>query len=214
MIDDAIKHCESVERVGIRAILFTSLVNKDKETNLKRVKNWKELEKEINEFINNNICNSIYCSPIGKIQIEAKEDKIVKIELIKNNDIKLENSNKATLECKRQLEEYFSGKRKKFDIKYVLQGTTFEKNVWEELYKIQYGETVTYKEIAVNIGKPEAVRAVANAIGKNNLLIVIPCHRVIGSNGKLTGFSSYTEDKTGIEIKQELLSLEGNKQWK
>lgn len=165
-------------------------------------------------LVENKIYRSIYNSPIGNIKIEAEKDAIIKIELMKNYNAEKENQNNATIECKRELEEYFQSKRQKFNIKYKLQGTEFEKKVWEELYKIPYGETVSYKYIAEKIQNPKAVRAVANAIGKNKLLILIPCHRIIGSNGKLTGFSAYTEEKTGLEIKQELLSLEENKEWK
>ena len=113
-----------------------------------------------------------------------------------------------TLECKKQLEEYFEGTRSKFDLKYKLEGTKFQCNVWKELAKIPYGSLATYKEIAENIGNQKGVRAIANAIGRNNLAIIIPCHRVIGSNGKLTGFSAETDDKTGLELKKELLELE------
>lgn len=165
-------------------------------------------------LLENKIYTSIYKSSIGNIRIEAQKDTIVKIELMENSNVIEENPNSTTIECKKELEEYFQNKRQKFDIKYKFQGTDFEKKVWEELYKIPYGKTVSYKYIAEKIENPKAVRAVANAIGKNNLLILIPCHRIIGSNGKLTGFSAYTEEKTGLEIKQELLNLEGNKEWK
>lgn len=151
---------------------------------------------------------SIYKSPIGNMKIEAVDQDIVKIKFISKSETS-ENPNEATLNCKSQLEEYFSGKRKVFDIKYKFIGTDFQKAVWEELAKIPYGKTVSYKYIAERIGRSKAVRAVANAIGKNNLGIVVPCHRVIGSNGKLTGFSAETDERTGIELKQELLNLEG-----
>ncbi len=148
---------------------------------------------------------SIYNSPVGKIKIIADNQNIIDIGF--SEECK-ENPNKLSIECKKQLEQYFEGKRKIFDIKYRLIGTDFSCKVWNELSKIPYGKVVSYKDIAVRIGNEKAVRAVANAIGRNNLLIIIPCHRVIGSNGKLTGFSAYTEEKTGIEIKQELLNLE------
>ena len=151
---------------------------------------------------------SLYASPIGKIKIEAEKDIITRICFTYNSEI-VEKPNETTIECKRQFEEYFAGKRKKFDIKYKMDGTEFQCKVWKELEKIPYGETVTYKDIAERMGRLVAVRAVANAIGKNKLLVVIPCHRVIGSNGKLTGFSAKTDDKTGLELKKDLLDLEG-----
>ncbi len=89
-----------------------------------------------------------------------------------------------------------------------MNGTEFQCKVWKTLLQIPYGKTVSYKEIAHQIKNEKAVRAVANAIGKNPLLILVPCHRVIGINGKLTGFSAKTDKKDGITIKKELLELE------
>ena len=162
----------------------------------------------------------IYESPIGKIKIEADEQNITQISFVTTAELnnvckkEIKPANDIVKECKKQLQEYFEGKRKEFNIKYKLNGTEFQKEVWEEISKIQYGKTVSYKEVAKRIRKEKAVRAVANAIGKNNIVIIIPCHRIIGSNGKLTGFSAKTDDKTGVELKQELLELEGNKEWK
>lgn len=103
----------------------------------------------------------------------------------------------------KQLVEYFAGLRTTFDIDFVANGTLFQKRVWAELSAISYGETRTYLQIAQAIGSPTAVRAVATAIGRNPLSIVVPCHRVIGSNGALTGFAG------GIESKRLLLEREG-----
>lgn len=207
MIDDSIKHCNNVSSTGITTFLFNSVINKEKKTTLKRVGSWKQLEKEIDKIEEKGLYKTIYQSPIGRIRIEAEGDYITKIHFISNSEVK-ERSNKTTLECKKQLEEYFEGTRSKFDLKYKLEGTKFQCNVWKELAKIPYGSLATYKEIAENIGNQKGVRAVANAIGRNNLAIIIPCHRVIGSNGKLTGFSAETDDKTGLELKKELLELE------
>ena len=101
-----------------------------------------------------------------------------------------------------QLTEYFSKKRKNFDLPISFNGTMFQKRVWEELLKIPYGETRTYKELAAAIGNPKAVRAVGGANNKNSLAIIVPCHRVIGSGGALVGYAD------GIEIKAKLLELE------
>ncbi len=101
-----------------------------------------------------------------------------------------------------QLDEYFSGSRKDFTVKLKLRGTPFQIDVWNALRKIPYGETRTYKEIATQIGRPQAFRAVGQAIHNNPIAIVVPCHRVIGSDGSLTGFAG------GLELKKRLLELE------
>jgi len=101
-----------------------------------------------------------------------------------------------------QLNEYFKGERKKFDIPLDLVGTEFQKQVWLSLLKISYGCTTTYAKQAEILGKPSAVRAVANANGKNKISIILPCHRVIGADGSLTGYGG------GIEKKRKLLEFE------
>lgn len=101
-----------------------------------------------------------------------------------------------------QLEEYFSGKRKLFDLPLVMPGSKFQQSVWSALCGIGYGDTLTYKELASEIGMPSAVRAVANAAGANALSIIVPCHRVIGADSKLTGYAG------GIDAKSRLLDLE------
>ena len=106
-------------------------------------------------------------------------------------------------EAKRQLLEYFEGRRRCFTLPVAPQGTAFQKRVWEELQKIPCGTTTTYREIASRIGQPTAVRAVGSANGRNPVAIVIPCHRVIGSDGSLTGYAG------GIAIKRRLLQHEG-----
>ena len=98
--------------------------------------------------------------------------------------------------------EYLNGKRKSFDIKYEINGTEFQKKVWKELTDIPYGETRSYKEIAVAVGNPKASRAVGMANNKNPIAIIVPCHRVIGSDGKLVGYAG------GLDMKRALLTLE------
>ena len=105
-------------------------------------------------------------------------------------------------EAYRQLSEYLKGERKGFDLPLLIKGTTFQQQVWKALLEIPYGETRSYKQIAVAIGNPKAVRAVGMANNRNPLLIVVPCHRVIGANGKLVGYGA------GIEKKEFLLRLE------
>jgi len=102
----------------------------------------------------------------------------------------------------RQLEEYFAGERRAFDLPLAPQGTDFQRTVWRELTRIPYGQTVSYGELARRVGNPQASRAVGLANGKNPLPIIVPCHRVIGANGSLTGFGG------GVEIKRKLLTLE------
>ncbi|MFP5247529.1 MAG: methylated-DNA--[protein]-cysteine S-methyltransferase [Thermoanaerobaculia bacterium] len=104
-----------------------------------------------------------------------------------------------------QLREYFARKRKTFDIELAPRGTDFQITVWNELLSIPYGETIPYSELARRIGKPAAVRAVGSANGANPIPVIVPCHRVIGANGSLTGYGG------GIERKQFLLALEGRR---
>ncbi len=102
-----------------------------------------------------------------------------------------------------QLTEYFSGERRQFDLPLQVQGTSFQQSVWRQLCAIPFGETLTYREVAIALGKPEAIRAVGAAIAANPILIVVPCHRVIASSGKLGGYSG------GLWRKAWLLRHEG-----
>ncbi len=104
-----------------------------------------------------------------------------------------------------QLAEYFAGKRRTFDVELALRGTDFQRAVWNELLRIPYGETITYADLARRIDRPAAVRAVGAANGANPVPVIVPCHRVIGANGTLTGYGG------GIERKQWLLALEGRR---
>jgi len=103
-----------------------------------------------------------------------------------------------------QLKEYFDGKRREFSLLLDMIGTDFQKRVWNELLKISYGETISYKQLALNLGDIKSIRAAATANGANPLPIVIPCHRVIGSDGNLVGYGG------GLDVKQKLLELEGS----
>ena len=104
--------------------------------------------------------------------------------------------------AEQELYEYFSGKRKSFDIPLLMVGTDFQKRVWQALMSIPYGSTVSYLDVARRIGNPKSVRAVAQAIGSNLMSILVPCHRVVGSNGRLTGYAG------GVDAKHFLLQLE------
>jgi methylated-DNA-[protein]-cysteine S-methyltransferase len=141
-------------------------------------------------------------TPIGFAVIEEEAGEIIKLYFseVENEQ---EADNKALNECKIQILEYFVGKRKSFSCKIKLKGTNFQKKVWSELARIPYGKTISYKELATKIGKPTAFRAVANANRANPVPLIYPCHRVIGSNGKMVGY------RYGIDKKIELLKLEG-----
>jgi methylated-DNA-[protein]-cysteine S-methyltransferase len=118
---------------------------------------------------------------------------------------KLHSNDPYLFEVFNQLNEYFSGSRKKFDLPLDIDGTEFQKKVWNELKKIPYGKTKSYKYIAEKLGDVKAIRAVGKANGQNPVPILIPCHRVIGSNGKLTGYAG------GLDIKEKLLKIEGSR---
>ena len=135
----------------------------------------------------NDIQKTYFESPIGMIEISGDEKGISSVEFFE--DRKNDSKNTDHLKnCLKQLDEYFSGKRKSFSLKLNLKGTEFQKMVWKGLLKIPFGETVSYLDVAKGIGNEKAVRAVGNANNKNNISIIIPCHRVIGSNGKLIGY--------------------------
>ena len=141
-----------------------------------------------------------YETIIGKIFIEADDNFLTQISFRKLSGKRLETP--VIKETITQLEEYFIKKRKTFDLPLKLEGTDFQKQVWKALLTIPYGKTATYKDIAKIIGNEKASRAVGMANNKNKLPIILPCHRVIGANGDLTGYAG------GLEIKQKLLNLE------
>jgi methylated-DNA-[protein]-cysteine S-methyltransferase len=143
-----------------------------------------------------------YNSEIGYIKILGEKNRILAIDFIEKKPTSITEIPPYLKECIEQLDEYFRGERKVFSVKLKLQGTDFQKKVWNQLIRIPYGETVSYKDIASLIGNPNAVRAVGNANGQNNLAVIIPCHRVIGSNGSLTGYGG------GIWRKEWLLKHE------
>lgn len=133
-----------------------------------------------------------YESPIGIIEIIGTNEAIISIlfsEGGKKVNFLQDETPSVLSECYKQLDEYFKGNRLEFSLPYQFEGTDFQKTVWEALIKIPYGEKASYKDIALSIGNEKAIRAVGSANGKNKLSIVIPCHRVIGANGKLTGYA-------------------------
>ncbi len=142
----------------------------------------------------------------GLLRIVEENDAIVQIQFEQEQktagDAALQDT-PLLLEAKRQLEEYFAGLRASFSLPLNPQGTAFQKKVWQQLEAIPYGQTRTYGQIAAAVGQPTASRAVGGANHNNPIAIVIPCHRVIGANGKLTGYAG------GLDIKEKLLRLEG-----
>ena len=144
-----------------------------------------------------------YDTKLGEITIVEENDFITKIYFGNSKEI---NANYIETELikdtKKQLEEYLIGNRKIFDLPINPKGTKFQSDVWKSLIEIPYGKTVSYKEIAISIGNKKASRAVGMANNKNPILIIIPCHRVVGSNGKLVGYAG------GLDIKKKLLSIE------
>ncbi len=129
-----------------------------------------------------------YQSPIGKMVIKATQQHIHQIYFDDDFNGPL-NSSAITKQAKFQLTEYFTGKRQQFDLPILQEGTEFMQHVWLKLTQINYGQTISYLTLAEQLGNINMVRAVANANGKNQLAIVVACHRVIGTNGKLTGYA-------------------------
>jgi methylated-DNA-[protein]-cysteine S-methyltransferase len=151
-------------------------------------------------------------SPVGRLTLVATDEGLAAI-LWPNDrprrvplNIEAEDTrHPVLLETERQLGEYFAGRRTAFELTLDLAGTAFQRKVWKALLTIPFGETRSYRQIATQIGNPDAVRAVGAANGRNPVSIVAPCHRVIGSTGKLTGFAG------GLDTKARLLALEGGR---
>lgn len=142
-----------------------------------------------------------FSSPVGLIKIKALNDSIVFVNFVDGKDEK-EDVNSAIKKAIFQLDEYFKGQRKEFDLNLSFNGTDFQKIVWQELLKIPYGKVISYQELSRRIGRPNAARAVGNAIGKNPIAIIVPCHRIIKTNGDLGGYAG------GVEKKRWLLQHE------
>ena len=142
-----------------------------------------------------------YNSPIGILEIELKNNVVLGLKVVESCG-KVSEATGCFVEIVKQLDEYFAGKRTKFELNISPKGTDFQKKVWAELLKIPYGKTKSYQEIAEAIGTTNAQRAVGSACNKNPILLIIPCHRVVSKSGKLTGFAC------GLDVKQKLLNIE------
>lgn len=146
------------------------------------------------------IYKTYYDSPLGIIEIKGTEEGILAISF--DEEGLLQESPAVLEECYKQIDEYFKGQRKEFALNLIFEGTDFQKKVWHQLTKVPFGETASYKDIAEGIGNVKAMRAVGNANSKNPLGIIVPCHRVIGANGTLTGYAG------GLWRKEWLLNHE------
>ncbi|TDX49156.1 methylated-DNA--[protein]-cysteine S-methyltransferase [Orenia marismortui] len=152
-----------------------------------------------------NLQNNVayFDSPIGLLEIQSAQEEIISLEFIKERRYE-EKLDPLLLKSKKQLQAYFSGERREFDLPLRINGTRFQNKVWKELIRIPYGRTLSYKDVAVSIGNVNACRAVGNANNKNNIAIIIPCHRVVGSTGKIGGYGA------GVWRKEWLLEHEKN----
>ncbi len=151
---------------------------------------------------------SKFPSPVGPLAVAVTERGLARLEFDRGQIPAQDNntwikSEEKTRTCRHQLEEYFARTRREFDLPLDLQGTEFETRCWQALLKIPYGETRSYGDIARAVGSPKAFRAVGLANHNNPVAIIVPCHRVVGSNGGLTGYGG------GLEMKERLLRLEG-----
>jgi len=138
----------------------------------------------------------LYSNGVALTAIDWPDEQLAQEEAVEKEDAVLR-------EAMQQLTQYFNREREQFDVPLDARGTEFQRAVWESLRRIPYGEQRSYADIARDVGRPKAVRAVGAANGRNPIPIIVPCHRVIGSNGTLTGFAG------GLALKRELLALEG-----
>ncbi len=150
-------------------------------------------------------------SPVGELKLVASDKGLVAVlwpndspRRVRLEEAVTDERHSILIETERQLQEYFNGKRKNFSIPLDMRGTRFQKDVWGVLLSIPFGDTRTYAQLATKLGNPRATRAVGAANGRNPVSIIVPCHRVIGSSGKLTGFAG------GLTVKAQLLDLERN----
>jgi methylated-DNA-[protein]-cysteine S-methyltransferase len=142
-------------------------------------------------------------TPIGPLRLSAEGDRLSRVEFAASADAR--SSEPVLLEAEAQLRAYFAGALRRFDLPLAPRGTAFQLSVWDALLEIPYGATTSYSELAAAIGRPSACRAVGAANGRNPLAVIVPCHRVIGAAGSLTGYGG------GLERKRMLLALEAAK---
>jgi methylated-DNA-[protein]-cysteine S-methyltransferase len=141
-------------------------------------------------------------TPLGCTKIIGDSNGVTSVSILDTEEERSEFIPESLLDCVTQLKAYFDNKRKIFDLKLNPEGTTFQKKVWRQLGTIPYGKTISYQDLAKQLGDPKVIRAAASANGKNPLWIIVPCHRVIGSDGSLTGYAG------GLHRKKWLLDHE------
>jgi len=150
-------------------------------------------------------------SPLGLIEFKASEVGITQLIFCGQQTTAIK-ANDLTRECQTQLKDYFAGKLTQFSLSLDIKGTEFQKKVWQLLQQVAYGQTISYMDIADRLNNPKAVRAVGGANGRNPITLILPCHRVIGSNGRLTGYAGGTARKKwllqheGVKLNQEKTS--------
>jgi methylated-DNA-[protein]-cysteine S-methyltransferase len=156
-----------------------------------------------------NLVYKVIDSPVGELKLVASDKGLVAIlwendspRRVRLSELVANEKHPVLVETEHQLDEYFAGKRKAFSVPFDMRGTRFQQDVWAALLAIPFGETRSYGQLAKQLGNPRASRAVGAANGKNPVSIIVPCHRVIGSSGKLTGFAG------GLDTKAHLLNLE------
>ena len=146
---------------------------------------------------------AIYDSPVGPLTLVSSDKGLVALEFGKRKHPEAMEDPTRFSACRKELQEYFGGKREEFTVALDIRGTDFQKRCWHELLKIPYGQTRSYRQVAEAVGNRNAVRAVGLANGQNPIAIIVPCHRVIASDGTLCGYGG------GLDLKEELLRLEG-----
>ena len=143
-------------------------------------------------------------TPLGFAKIVGDSEGVSEVSILNSEAQESQNIPESLNNCVQQLQEYFRSERQEFDLKLNPKGSDFQKTVWEALLNIPFGRTRSYMELSKELGDPKAIRAVANANGKNPIWIIIPCHRIIGSDGSLTGYAG------GLQRKQWLLEHENH----
>ena len=150
---------------------------------------------------------TIVPSPVGDLLLTAAEDALTGVWFAphgtRTRGLQRDDAWPVLAQARRELAEYFAGRRRRFDLKLQPQGTPFQLSVWQALLEVDFGRTSTYGALAAKVGRPTGARAVGAAVGANPMSIVVPCHRIVGSTGALTGFGG------GLERKAKLLALEG-----
>lgn len=154
-------------------------------------------------------CYAVIPSPVGKLLLVADNTALTGLYFegrdhvpTTKNSWELNAQHPILKRAAKELSEYFTGARKRFSVSLRFAGTDFQRKVWDEISRIPYGETITYSELAKRAGAPEAVRAAGTSTGRNPISIIVPCHRVVGKNGRLCGFAG------GLNRKEQLLGLE------